>query len=196
MPNWCWNHLQIEGDESQLLEALKLLKEDGKEELTFNLAKPQPPNLFNDSLSFAEMKELDAKGIPNWYNWNIQNWGTKWDAYNSYISMESDLLDISFETAWSPPTEWFYSLVEQLQSKQIEVRAILKYSEEGMGFCGAYLMEGDYEVFDYDGEIKLIQNGVGLDVTYDSNIGKYRNSKGRFVNSMDVVSDFDYGADL
>lgn len=36
---------------------------------------------------------------PTWYEWCIKNWGTKWNACDSWV--EDDI--IHFDTAWSPP---------------------------------------------------------------------------------------------
>ena len=50
-----------------------------------------------------------------WYNWRVQNWGTKWDCY----SLEIDDVDmpngfeVTFETAWSPPEEIHTAISEQ-----------------------------------------------------------------------------------
>lgn len=196
MPNWCFNQLEIVGSNTQLLNALELLKEEGKKELTFNIAKPQPHNLYKDSISSDDVEKLNAAGIPNWYDWNIYNWGTKWDACNSYIDLQDEFLDITFETAWSPPIGWFYALVDRLKEKKIDVRVLLKYHEEGMGFCGSILMEEDYELYEYEGAIKLIQEDVGYYVSYDEKLGQYRNEKGQFVKYDSVINDFDYGIDL
>lgn len=41
---------------------------------------------------------------PNWYDWSMEHWGTKWDAMDSEIIMLSDeKASISFVTAWDCP---------------------------------------------------------------------------------------------
>lgn len=43
-------------------------------------------------------------GSYDWYNWNCENWGTKWNAYNTAITENSPFLtEIEFDTAWSTP---------------------------------------------------------------------------------------------
>ena len=69
-----------------------------------------------------------------WYNWRVQNWGTKWDAY----SMEIDDVDmpngfeVNFETAWSPPEEVCYAIKEQYDDLSIS----WFYDEPGCEIAG------------------------------------------------------------
>jgi hypothetical protein len=39
----------------------------------------------------------------NWYDWNISNWGTKWDAGDQLFEASDTELVYYFNTAWSPP---------------------------------------------------------------------------------------------
>lgn len=44
---------------------------------------------------------LAGEGFPedfDWYNWCIEKWGTKWNAYDTYINEEK--LYAKFDTAW------------------------------------------------------------------------------------------------
>ena len=40
-----------------------------------------------------------------WYDWNIANWDTKWDIAGSVDieEQDSEVVEINFATAWSPP---------------------------------------------------------------------------------------------
>lgn len=43
-------------------------------------------------------------GHRSWYEWNIANWGTKWNSYHfRFVSMNEKRLEIMFDTAWSVP---------------------------------------------------------------------------------------------
>ena len=56
-----------------------------------------------------------------WYNWRVQNWGTKWDAYSLEID-ECDMphgFEVNFETAWSPPEEICNAIREQYDDLSI-----------------------------------------------------------------------------
>ena len=56
-----------------------------------------------------------------WYNWRVQNWGTKWDCYSLEID-ECDMphgFEVNFEPAWSPPEEIHTAICEQFDDLSI-----------------------------------------------------------------------------
>ena len=62
-------------------------------------------------LHFASTGRQDDR----WYNWRVQNWGTKWDCYSLEID-DTDMphgFEVNFETAWSPPEEVCYAIKDQ-----------------------------------------------------------------------------------
>ncbi len=49
-----------------------------------------------------------------WYDWRLQNWDTKWDAYDVVVTDDDpDQLEVEFNTAWSPPEAICSALREQ-----------------------------------------------------------------------------------
>ena len=55
---------------------------------------------FGKSLRFQSSGQLDDR----WYDWRVQNWDTKWDAYDVTVTDDDpECLEIEFNTAWSPP---------------------------------------------------------------------------------------------
>jgi len=47
--------------------------------------------------------ELKRKyGFDDWYSWSVDNWGTKWGAYDNEFEKETNTY--RFTTAWSPPS--------------------------------------------------------------------------------------------
>lgn len=42
-------------------------------------------------------------GCLGWYDWSIQNWGTKWSAYSHEVERSGEGLVVKFDTAWSVP---------------------------------------------------------------------------------------------
>ncbi len=62
-------------------------------------------------------------GYATWYEWSIDNWGTKWNAY--YQSKESDDA-IRFDTAWAAPIP----VILELSKRFPEVTLILVYADE------------------------------------------------------------------
>lgn len=78
---------------------------------------------------------LKHHGEIGWYNWCNRYWGTKWNAHNCYIEHQSDgLLDIWFDTAWSPPVGVYRAICESYP----DLNLVAKYIEDGMGFAGYY----------------------------------------------------------
>lgn len=70
---------------------------EAEDVIDFNRIIPQPENIIrNGALSQDDMK------LPNWYDWNISQWGTKWNAYQIHFDKDTDY-QIDFDTAWSPP---------------------------------------------------------------------------------------------
>ena len=111
MPNWVTNTVKIVGSE----EAIDNLEEH---KLSFNHFVPRP-----------ESEE------ENWYEWNCENWGTKWDVDEDEVSidrMSEEVINFDFLTAWSPPINFLKNLAKLYEKIYIECN----YIEESMGFKG------------------------------------------------------------
>ena len=150
MPNWCYNHLNISGNEKQLQKFVEKsitgIKEN--DEFSFNGTYPMPNTLNITSgthLSFIEKikRYINIKlyGHDNWYNWSIANWGTKWDACEPHIdNNDINFFSVSFDTAWGPPIEWINNIMQDFPDLCFE----LEYDEPGMCFGG--LLQAQYKV--------------------------------------------------
>jgi hypothetical protein len=84
----------------------------------------------------AQSEANTAKyGYPNWYDFCIGEWGTKWDVggddCNAPEGNENNLT-VGFDSAWAPPLTAYEKLVDL----GFGVRGY--YSEPGMGFCGIW----------------------------------------------------------
>jgi hypothetical protein len=173
VPNWCYNYLEISGDEALIADVKRQLnkpfqqKHDSwnmqtqKMELVDTLY-PNPVfafhNIYNhiqDGVSDEEyLKQPDHKQPlaealmfkgNTWYDWNVRNWGTKWDVAVSHdeeypeteLYEETDnSLAYKFNTAWSPPIEAITKLSEQYPTLEIT----LSYEEE-TGWGGEVVFE-------------------------------------------------------
>jgi hypothetical protein len=73
-------------------------------------------------------------GATTWYQWCISNWGSKWNAYDSYIVEKGDCCAaIRFFTAWSGVPNIINKLTEMFPTFTFEY----KYADEDMGYnCG------------------------------------------------------------
>ena len=91
MANIVDNNLVITGDIA--IEIMTKLYEEGLEYFI-----PKPPYMSNDLLS----KELEYEGLPLWYRWSKDNWGTKWDIYaedRELTRHSEDCAELRFLTA-------------------------------------------------------------------------------------------------
>lgn len=96
----------------------------------FSKVIPPPENLFKESLSSKKIEELNRKGIPNQYDWQTKNWGTKW---NSYSHNRVSEFVFEFETAWSSVR----LIVQEIANNFPKVHIDYKYSDEDTGYnCG------------------------------------------------------------
>ena len=122
MPNWCWNHLEVSGDEKQLQEFVEKSMNAHKE------------------TEFSFEGTLPRGDREDWYNWSLDNWGTKWDAYEPNIDHNDiNYFAVSFESAWSPPTTWIKNIMKDFPGLQFT----LEYEEPGMCFGGRLLAQHD-----------------------------------------------------
>ena len=74
----------------------------------------------------------DGKNDDRWYDWRVQNWGTKWDCYDLSIDEDEQELNLEFNTAWSPPEEICRALKDKFEDADIQ----WFYDEPGMEFAG------------------------------------------------------------
>jgi len=95
----------------------------------------------------------------NWYNWNIENWGTKWSAGEVWHDRADDDGNVdgetsyNFDTAWAPAEPVVAALAEKFPTLHI----VHRYCEGGMGYAGevVYLNGGEArrEEYSMDGSI-------------------------------------------
>ena len=118
MPNWCSNTLTIYSEDTKQIAKFK------------RIASKKNKDNENTDLSLANFYPEPDKN--DWYNWRINNWGTKWDVEATLEDADEDRLEYYFSSAWSPPTLWLETVSSQYPA--LEFR--LKYEEEGNGFLG------------------------------------------------------------
>ena len=151
MPNWCYNRITIYGD-SETEAKLKEIEEIFEKENPFNEILPIPDfkNIPNEkgelpnrtvkyrpdgSILFETYDFPDGKNDDRWYHWCIQNWGTKWEPDMAGVEYEdSEILALTFNTAWSPPE----GIVERLRENYPELTFQCFYDEPGMESAGYY----------------------------------------------------------
>jgi hypothetical protein len=113
----------------------------------------EDPAMIQRAIAAFENEKLLEEFVPlpdnTWnYEFCVTNWGTKWDVGGELDTISKNVVNLSFDSAWSPPLEAF-SRMEELG---FEVEAF--YYEPGMCFCGKYTDGYDdyYEISGQDGD--------------------------------------------
>jgi hypothetical protein len=94
----------------------------------WNLIKPDD-SIIEQYAGKEKIENVSDMDNPNyWYNWNINNWGTKWDACNEEISFENETqVEYIFDTAWDVPLPFYNALAKKFP----EVHIYVDYEIEG-----------------------------------------------------------------
>ena len=147
MPNHCHNRVTFYpsgNNTDSSLDQIETIKDIFTGESVFTQIIPEPDWL-NTPLMSSDMPNYDwdkAKGkvgeLPinvqgdfgitrriqstgyaddRWYDWRVENWDTKWDAYDVVVT-DDDIeyggqFEVEFNTAWSPPEAICSALREQ-----------------------------------------------------------------------------------
>jgi hypothetical protein len=108
---------------------------------------PCPAELIEAVANLTTNEALVAKhGYSSWYDFNVANWGTKWDVSSDNVEIQDpNTLTAGFDSAWAPPTRAY----EQLLDLGFEVEAF--YYEPGMQFVGKW-DNGDDDCYEYGGQ--------------------------------------------
>jgi hypothetical protein len=124
MPNWCYNFATILCPSREVYD--KLLKS------------------ILENNWFETFAPLGLENDNDWdYEKAIEVWKTKWGPSNIDILNQYDdefMLEISFETAWSPPLG-----VYDIMNKTLGVNTTAFYSEEGWAFFGKCIYSKEEE---------------------------------------------------
>lgn len=84
-------------------------------------------------MGFKGMHCEETYGYRSWYDWSVDHWGTKWNAYDGSINdQEQGFIEATFLTAWSPPEPVIAKLAEMYP----QVAITHHYLDEGGGFAG------------------------------------------------------------
>ena len=158
MPNWVYNGLTVEGNPESVKKMMDQLNQpftvvhDSWDVSTNTFMKKNTlyPNPVFAFWNIVKPTDLDAyhnqpkHGQPfdtsgdDWYNWNLRNWGTKWDVAvsstdnlpNTYMEEtangDNHVVYYNFETAWGVPDK---ALVN-LSSQYPDLLFTLSYEEE------------------------------------------------------------------
>ena len=132
MPNWCYNTAIFTNEDTTKVDALEKFLEKNE------LDDKEEESLFSFFLPCPEEQKKD------WYTWNINNWGCKWDAsIQSFERTSDEEITVTFETPWAPPVVLYKHLTQET-----DWYPTAYYLEEGMAFVG-YVDGESEEYYEY-----------------------------------------------
>ena len=182
MPNWVYNSVSIYGDSSDIAKVKSQLNQsftmthhnynintgDFEDQLTtysnpvfafWNIIKPTDMDTYYLQKDPNEDKTVLFSGN-NWYDWNVRNWGTKWDVALSdndeygeteLVEDNSTNLIYRFNTAWNYPEPAIMKLAEQYP----DLTFVLDFEEEtGWGGEIEYRLGDRHVLQDYASKCK------------------------------------------
>jgi len=135
MPNWCENRVTFYGSQEDIARFKKMYLKDNR---FFENVIPIPEELKNTTSpnkDEQEAKELREKyGFSNWYDYCCSKWGVKWDIdlENSSVDVDDTEIFMNFDTAWGPPAEIYYAIINEFPDLEIS----WFYDEPGLQFAG------------------------------------------------------------
>ena len=115
-------------------------------------------------------------GFSSWYDWSLENWGTKWNVYET--DFDEEYLD--FQTAWDTPLPIF----EKMANLNPDTWFQVKYCDEAMGRnCGIVEYKPNFFPSENEDNMAVIE--------YDDVTGKLEIVEtGFFENSQDAPEKF------
>ena len=144
MPNWVTTILCIEGDQKDLDQFQDYVRNDNY------YRDEEDPKKRVSHFDFNKFIPMPQEEQENWYNWNCDNWGTKWNAcYTDVDDSSEGCLRYQFETAWSRISD---ELWEAIKGKFPTLVFDLSADEEA-GFFYSDTVDGrivDTEGYRYD----------------------------------------------
>ncbi len=141
MPNWVDNNLFVTGDLKRLKAFDRAFKGyspeyDGKysteKTYTFNTFVPVPKKVLDKPYSTTYVRGQSLEETQEQicgYNWQIANWGTKWDVVMNDVQKKDDSYFYCFDTAWSVPLGWYLAASAKFPDLEFETDC---YEESGM----------------------------------------------------------------
>lgn len=172
MPNHVRNIVRMSGNFSDLAKLQKLLAmpqdvqfyKGSFEKQDFNfysLVSPEREiwdDYYGDQPKYDTLDESMSNMFKSnhWYDWNVRNWGTKWNAYEISVSHNLDdttvknekyYLNYTFDTAWSPPEGVIQALAKRIRELKLDSVSFNWWFEEEQGWGGEfYFNEGNLEL--------------------------------------------------
>ena len=139
MPNHCSNEIVITGEQSELQKFWDGLKKFSG----YNESEDGVLSLFMSYLPMpVELQgTMSPQDTPNWYDWALENWGSKWGDYDTALDLLDDQITGCYTSAWGPCNEGIVKLSKLFP----ELTFSVKYHEPGMAFMGGQVCQNGAE---------------------------------------------------
>ena len=164
MPNWCNNTITLTGPKAKITKIYEKAKEDNA---FLQQLHPMPTEL--EDTTKGSNGDAD-----NWYDWRVENWGTKWDVDMDGLELSDDGTTISgwFDSAWSPPIHAYETFLTENEDCSISSL----YYEGGMDFAGKWEDFADMTVTPGDftaDEMEDPNSGLIYDINEQFNMSEF-----------------------
>jgi hypothetical protein len=182
MPNWCDNVVRFTHTDpvqirllaeawnnGALMQAFVPCPEDVK-----NTPSAHYPDNTPEKFAQEHREKINTKlyGHANWYDWQIANWGTKWDvgrrAHDSKITVKNTdkNLTLNFQSAWSPPVEFY----KKMAALGFGVSAT--YCEFGVGYVGEFKdgVDTEWSLEGFDNTAQWLEDRIPDKICEDFNL--------------------------
>lgn len=132
---------ELRGSRSPVEIVAEAELEAKKKEVDEYNAKPENKNWKREYpiTRAIQVSLLERFGADNWYDWSVENWGTKWNAYEVSWGWG----DVYFQCAWSYPEVIFEALSKLFPDVTIDI----EYADEDFGSnCGIVSWRNGVEI--------------------------------------------------
>ena len=89
------------------------------------------------------LDNYEKYGAKDWYDWSIQNWGTKWNALDTIVNDPGEA-NVYFHTAWSAPLPF----LDALSQKYPELTFDYEFADEDIGYNTGKMTIRDGEILE------------------------------------------------
>ena len=127
MPNHCFNNISITGPSSELEKIWEGLSKYNGEYSILRSYAPMPKELENTT---------------DWYEWAMDNWGSKWGDYDVDINFDETEISGLYCSAWGPCNEGILKVSALFPDLTFDV----DYREDGMEFIGKQVCQNGEEI--------------------------------------------------
>ena len=154
MPNWCNNNLTLTHEDPAMIQRAADALQRGEFLQEFC---PVPESLHivagrvGDGDEQKKLEEDTAEnirvhGYGNWYDYCVNEWGTKWDVGgdDGVLNDFDGGIIVGFDSAWAPPIQAYEKLEE------LGFKILAMYYEPGMAFAGIF-EDGQDDYYEYGG---------------------------------------------